>query len=73
VISADPWPLPWYLRSYPRVGYWQPGQNPGRADLYLTSPEAWPSLKNLLTGWRPEYFGVRPGVLLILWTRPAPH
>jgi uncharacterized protein (TIGR03663 family) len=71
VISADPWPLPWYLRGYPRVGYWQPGQNPGRADYYLTSPEAAPSLKNLLAGWRPEYFGVRPGVLLILWTPPA--
>jgi len=73
VISADPWPLPWYLRSYPRVGYWQPGQNPGRADFYLTSPEAVASLKNVLAGWRPEYFGVRPGVLLILWTRPAPR
>jgi len=31
------------------------------------------SLKNVLAGWRPEYFGVRPGVLLILWTRPAPR
>ena len=73
VIAADPWPLPWYLRGYPRVGYWQPGQNPGRADVYLTSTEAAGPLKTFLAGWRPEYFGVRPGVLLIMWTRPAGH
>lgn len=72
VIATDPWPLPWYLRSFPRVGFWQPGQNPGRADFYLTAPEALPALKNFLARWRPEYFGVRPGVLLILWTPPAP-
>ncbi len=71
VISADPWPLPWYLRRFPRVGYWQPGQNPGRANLYLTSPEAAERLNGLTGHWRPEYFGVRPGVLLILWT-PLP-
>ncbi len=71
VVAADPWPLPWYLRAFPRVGYWRPGQNPGRADLYLTSPEAAGSLSATLARWRPEYFGVRPGVLLILWTPPA--
>ena len=73
VVSEDPWPLPWYLRAYPRVGYWQPGQNPGRADFYLTSPDAAEALKPLLARWRPEYFGVRPGVLLILWTPNATH
>jgi uncharacterized protein (TIGR03663 family) len=73
VVSADPWPLPWYLRKFPRVGYWQPGQNPARADLYLTSPEAASTLANRLVRWRWEYFGVRPGVLLILWTPPANH
>jgi len=70
VVSADPWPLPWYLREFRRVGYWQPGQNPARADLYLTSPEAAQALAPRLVHWRWEYFGVRPGVLLILWTPP---
>ena len=23
VITPDPWPLPWYLRRYGRVGYWE--------------------------------------------------
>ncbi len=26
VIAADPWPLPWYLRHFSEVGFWQPGQ-----------------------------------------------
>ena len=73
VIMADPWPLPWYLRTFPRVGYWQPGQNPAGADFYLTSPEAAQALAPRLLHWRWEYFGVRPGVLLILWTPPAAH
>lgn len=71
VIEADPWPLPWYLRKYPRVGYWQPGQTPGPASFYLTSTDLPDSLKDRLKGWRYEFFGVRPGVLLLLWTPPT--
>lgn len=26
VIAQDAWPLPWYLRRTPRVGYWTPSQ-----------------------------------------------
>jgi len=70
VVLADPWPLPWYLRKFPRVGYWQPGQTPGPANYYLTSPQTPDQLKPRLARWRPEFFGVRPGVLLILWTPP---
>jgi uncharacterized protein (TIGR03663 family) len=70
VVAADPWPLPWYLRRLPAVGYWQLDQDPGSADLYLTSPEAAELLSSRLKGWRPEFFGIRPGVLAILWTRP---
>ena len=40
VIAADPWPLPWYLRQYSQVGYWQPGQTVGQADFYITSTDA---------------------------------
>jgi uncharacterized protein (TIGR03663 family) len=70
VIAADPWPVPWYLRAFPRVGYWQPGQAPGVADYFITSPEVAEQMKTQLTNWRPEFFGVRPGVLLVLWTPP---
>lgn len=71
VIAADPWPLPWYLRKFSQVGYWQPGQNPGPADFFLTSPEAAEKLGDKLKNFRPEFFGVRPEVLIILWSPPV--
>ena len=67
VIAADPWPLPWYLRKFSRPGYWQPGQGPATADFYITSPEVAGTMRAQLTGWRPEFFGGRPGTLIILW------
>jgi uncharacterized protein (TIGR03663 family) len=68
VIAADPWPLPWYLRQVAEVGFWQPGQQPGRADFYITSTEAADQYKEQLKDFRPEFFGVRPGVLILLWS-----
>jgi hypothetical protein len=67
VIASDPWPLPWYLRKFQRVGFWQPGQDPGLADFYITSPEASEKLDVKLEDRRPEFFGVRPEVIIILW------
>jgi uncharacterized protein (TIGR03663 family) len=67
VVSADPWPLPWYLRKFQRVGFWQPGQDPGNADIYITSMEAAGKLEDKLKDRLPEFFGVRPEVIVILW------
>ena len=72
VIASDPWPLPWYLRHYAEVGFWQPGQQPGKADFYITSLEAADQYGQLLKDFRPQFFGVRPGVLTLLWS-PAPR
>jgi len=72
VIASDPWPLPWYLRHYSQVGFWQPGQQAGDADFYVTSPEAGEQYKDRLRGFRPEFFGVRRGVFILLWS-PAPQ
>ncbi len=72
VIASDPWPLPWYLRHTPEVGFWQPGQQPGKADFYITSTEVAGQYGEILKDLRPEFFGVRPGVLTILWA-PAPR
>jgi uncharacterized protein (TIGR03663 family) len=72
VIASDPWPLPWYLRHVAEVGFWQPGQQPGKADFYITSTEAADQYGEPLKNFRPEFFGVRPGVLTILWA-PAPR
>jgi uncharacterized protein (TIGR03663 family) len=71
VIASDPWPLPWYLRHYTEVGFWQPGQQPGKADFYITSTEVADKYSEQLKGYRSEFFGVRPGVLTLLWS-PAP-
>jgi len=74
VVAADAWPLPWYLRKFTRVGYWQPGQDTGPADFYLTITTPSGRLGETLNALRPEFFGVRPGVLLQLWVpaaRPA--
>ncbi|MGD0745746.1 MAG: hypothetical protein ABSA45_11385, partial [Verrucomicrobiota bacterium] len=71
VVAADPWPLPWYLRQYSQVGFWQPDQDPGAADFFLTSPEAAAKLGDRLKGDRPEFFGVRPEVVIILWSAAA--
>lgn len=68
VVAADPWPLPWYLRKFPRVGYWQPGSEAGAADFFITTTDVPDKLVEQLKDYRPEYFGVRPNVLLILWT-----
>ena len=75
VIAADPWPLPWYLRHYSAVGFWQPGQQPapqpGDADFYITSADASSQTTAQFQNLHPDFFGVRPGVLIVLWS-PMP-
>ena len=71
VVAADPWPLPWYLRKYPQVGYWQPGQETGPADFFITTTDISGKLAEQLKNFRREYFGSRPNVVLELWS-PAP-
>ena len=67
VIASDPWPLPWYLRHFRDVGFWQPGQRVAHADFYVTSTEAADKYADQLRGFRPDFFGSRPGVLILLW------
>lgn len=67
VIASDPWPLPWYLRRFQQVGFWQPGQQVPATDFYVTSTEAADPYAETLRGFRPDFFGSRPGVLILLW------
>jgi uncharacterized protein (TIGR03663 family) len=71
VVAADAWPLPWYLRKLSQVGFWQPGQEIGSADLFITTTDVFGRLAERLKDFRPEFFGARPGVLLILWSPVA--
>lgn len=71
VVAADAWPLPWYLRKFSQAGFWQPGQETGAADYFITTTDVSGKLAEQLKNMRPEFFGWRPNVLLILWT-PVP-
>ncbi len=71
VVMPDTWPLPWYLRKFFSVGYWQPGRDPGAADFFITTTDTPTNLTARLSDFRPEFFGVRPNVLFILWTPPV--
>ena len=71
VVAADAWPLPWYLRKFSQVGFWQPGQDPGPADYLITGTDVPDALAERLKTFRPEFFGWRPNVLLILWVPEA--
>ena len=70
VVAADSWPLPWYLRKFSQVGFWQPEQETGAADFFITTTDVSGELAAKLKDYRPEYFGARPNVLLILWSPP---
>ncbi|MBS1804143.1 MAG: TIGR03663 family protein [Acidobacteria bacterium] len=71
VIASDPWPLPWYLRHFSQVGFWQPGRQPDQADFYITSTDIAEQYQAQFKDFRPDFFGERPGVLILLWL-PAP-
>jgi uncharacterized protein (TIGR03663 family) len=70
VVAADAWPLPWYLRKFSQVGYWQPGQETGDADFFITTTDLSDKLAERLKNFHREFFGSRPNVLLILWSPP---
>lgn len=70
IVAKDAWPLPWYLRKFSQTGYWQPGQETGTADFFITTTDVSGELAERLKDFRPEFFGVRPNVLLILWIPP---
>ncbi len=72
VVAADAWPLPWYLRKFSQVGFWQPNQETGNADFFITTTDVAGKLAERLKSFQPEFFGWRPNVLLILWT-PLPE
>lgn len=66
----EQWPIPWYLRSMPRVGYWLTPGEPAA----LEAPVVVASLANtaavdaaLGDRYVSEFYGLRPDVLLTLY------
>ena len=76
--ASEQWPLPWYLRTMPNVGYWT---DPGdvlalQAPVIVSSLEHTPGLEQVFGDrYVTEYFGLRPELLLTvhvergLWDR----
>ena len=68
--DADYWPLPWYLRTYPNVGYWPSIPDLADAPLVLAPSNLYGAVKERLRGeYMEETHGLRPGVLRILFIR----
>jgi uncharacterized protein (TIGR03663 family) len=67
----EQWPLPWYLRAMPRVGYWtEPGDPLAlEAPVIVASPDHTEALDTALgERYMAEFYGLRPEVLLALDT-----
>lgn len=68
--GSDYWPLPWYLRDFPETGYWNDVPENPDAAIVIASTELEEALTKRLSGtYQQEYFGLRPGVLLAVYTR----
>jgi hypothetical protein len=72
-VVADPystWPLPWYLRGFPHVGYWNEAAEAGGLQgvpLVVASPDQMEALAPLLgERYQVEFYGLRPEVPLAL-------
>ncbi len=72
VMGEEYWPLPWYLRHLERVGYWTAMPESPEAPLVIASAEQAADLAPRLAGrYHEEYYGLRPGVLVVLFVDKA--
>lgn len=69
VITPDYWPVPWYLRAYPRIGYWESVPEAINAPIVITSPALQPEVELKLTGsYHANVYGLRPDAQLVVLT-----
>ena len=72
IISEEYWPLPWYLRGYPHVGYWNVAPADCDGALVISSASLAGAVRARLHGaYRESYLGLRPNFLLVVF-EPAP-
>jgi predicted membrane-bound mannosyltransferase len=67
--GGDYWPLPWYLRSFERVGWWGEVPEDPVAPVVIVSPGFAAELEPVLgeTHQMAGYFGLRPSVFLQMY------
>ena len=69
VIAEEYWPLPWYLRGLPQVGYWfaPPAECDGA--IVFASANYADSVRARLHGvYRESYLGLRPDFIFVVFT-----
>ncbi len=72
VISEEYWPLPWYLRGLPEVGYWTSPPQETDGALVIASPALADSVRERFRRpYRESILGLRPGVFCVVFT-PEP-
>jgi len=78
VVAPDPWPLPWYLRRFARVRYWEHLPEDCDAPVVITTTELDPPLDDRLHNeYQVSYYGMRADVVSLvyveqpLWNRFA--
>jgi len=70
VISEEVWPLPWYLRDRPEVGYWNAPPDDCDGALVIVSAGFADEVQSRLHGrYTTGYVGLRPGFVLLVFTR----
>jgi predicted membrane-bound mannosyltransferase len=69
VVTSDCWPLPWYLRSFARVEYWNtPSERDPYAAVVIGSRLMEPDLDARLgDAYMQEHYGLRPQVILSVY------
>lgn len=70
VIAAEYWPLPWYLRARPEVGYWtEPPANCDGALVFADAAQADAVRGRLKAKYHESFLGLRPGIMLVVFQR----
>jgi len=70
IVSDEYWPLPWYLRGLPAVGYWSEPPAECEGAMVIVSQVHADIVRARLRGrYRESILGLRPGVLLTVFTR----
>lgn len=72
VIAEEYWPLPWYLRTIPRIGYYTAAPDDCDAAFLVVSPAHLDVVRaRLKRSYSESFLGLRPGVILVLLTQES--